>query len=125
MIDLRDHHINDLVEAMGQINRPVPDGEKSSELLRRLLAVRADDERRDLPPDAVRHKKSTRPLTPARIKRIMAVLDSALNAAVKAKKLDTNPRTHVELPRVRKVSHSYGPSHASSAGSSRARFPAR
>jgi len=33
----------------------------------------------------------------------MAVLDSALNSAVKAKKLSANPRVHVELPRVKKV----------------------
>jgi integrase len=103
MNDLRDHHVNDLVEAMGQINRPLPDGEKPSDLLKRILAVRADDARRELPPGEIRHKKSTKPLSPARIKRIIAVLDSALNAAVKAKKLDTNPRTHVELPRVKKV----------------------
>ena len=103
MSDLRDHHINDLVEALGQINRPLPDREKPSQLLQRLLAVRADDVRRDLAPGESRHKKSTKPLSPARIKRIMAVLDSALNAAVKAKKLDMNPRTLVELPRVARV----------------------
>jgi hypothetical protein len=88
MHDLRDHHISDLVTAMEQINRLLPDGSKPSELLQRLLAVRADDERRELTPGETRHKKSTKPLSPARVKRIMAVLDSALNSAVKGKKLD-------------------------------------
>jgi site-specific recombinase XerD len=103
MADLRDHHINDLIEAMQQINRPLPEGSKPSDLLKRLIAVRADDERRQLAPGEARRKKSTKPLSAARVKRIMAVFDSALNAAVKAKKLDVNPRTYVELPRVKHV----------------------
>jgi integrase len=102
MADLRDHHISDLVTAMGQINRPLPEGTKPSELLQRLLAVRADDVRKELKPGETRHKKSTKPLSPARVKRVMAVLDSALNAAVKAKKLDANPRLNVELPRIKR-----------------------
>jgi integrase len=102
MCDLRDHHISDLVSVMGQINRALRNGEKHSELLRRLVEVRADDERRQLPEGEVRHKKSTRPLSPSRIKRIMAVLNSALNAAVRAKKLEVNPAQYVELPRIKK-----------------------
>src|ERR1700677_2490681 len=99
LCDLRDHHISDMITAMMQINRPLPGGERPSELLQRLIEVRADDERRVLAPGDVRHKKSTRPLKPSRVKRIMAVLDSALNAAVKSKKLDFNPGAHVEIPR--------------------------
>jgi integrase len=100
--ELRDHHISDLVTAMMQINRPLPEGEKPSRLLQRLLAVRADDERRELAPGETRHKKSTRPLSPARVGRVMAVLNCALNAAVKSKKLDANPVGYVDLPRFRK-----------------------
>ncbi len=100
LCDLRDHHISDLVTAMGQINHPLPDGGKPSDLLRRLVEVRADDERRALLPRETRHKKSTRPLSPARIKRLMAVLNSALNAAVKSKLIDRNPAALIELPRV-------------------------
>ena len=92
-----------MVTAMGQINRPPSDGEKPSELLQRLLEVRADDERRQLAPGEKRHKKSTRPLSSARVKRIMAVLDSALNSAVKSKRMDRNPAANVELPRVSTV----------------------
>jgi hypothetical protein len=32
LVDLRDHHLQDLVTAMMQINRPLPDEEKPSEL---------------------------------------------------------------------------------------------
>jgi integrase len=101
--DLREHHVSDLVTAMGQINRPLAEGEKLSELLRRLLEVRAEDERRSLAPGETRQKKSTRPLSPARIKRIIAVLNSALNAAARAKLMDANPAANVELPRTRPV----------------------
>lgn len=102
LCDLRDHHISDLVTALGQINRPLRDGEKSSELLRRLIEVRADDARRHLAEGETRHKKSTRRIGPARIKRIIAVLNSALNTAVRTKKLDANPAQYVELPRIKK-----------------------
>lgn len=98
--DLRESHIQPLVTEMQKINRPQPDRERSSELMRRLLAVRADDERRELAPGAKRHKKSTRPLGPARIKRVMAVLSSALNDAV-PRKIPYNPLDSVTLPRVR------------------------
>jgi integrase len=102
LCDLRDHHVSDMITAMMQINRPLPDGEKPSELLQRLIEVRADDERRELKPGEARHKKSTRPLKPSRVKRIIAVLNSALNAAAKSKKIDFNPAKFVELPRQRR-----------------------
>lgn len=98
---LRKHHVEDLVTALGQINRSLPEGEKPSELLLRLIDARADDERRELAPGETRHKKSTKPLSPARIKRIMAVLSSALNSAVKSGQLGSNPAAYVELPRIR------------------------
>jgi hypothetical protein len=77
LVDLRDHHLQDLVTAMMQINRPLPDEEKPSELLRRLIAARADDARRELPEGEQRHKKSTKPLSPARIEREFAVIRAA------------------------------------------------
>jgi integrase len=100
LVDLRDHHLQDLVTAMMQINRPLPDEEKSSELLRRLIAARADDARRELPEGEQRHKKSTKPLSPARIEREFAVIRAALNDAVDTGKIFTTPFAGVELPRV-------------------------
>jgi integrase len=102
LVDLRDFHLQDLVEEMLKINRPLPDGEKPSELLRRLLNARADDERRELPPGEKRRKKSTRPLAPARIERLFAVLRAALNDAV-PRKIMANPYDGVVLPKVQKV----------------------
>jgi hypothetical protein len=78
LVDLRDHHIQELVQEMLKVNRPQPEGDRPSELLRRLMEARADDERRHLAPGETRHKKSTRPLSAARVKRVMAVLSAAL-----------------------------------------------
>jgi integrase len=99
LVDLRDHHLQDVVSAMMQINRPLQDGEKPSETLRRLVAVRADDARRELPEGEKRHKKSTKPLSPARVERMFAVIRAALNDAVPGKIL-INPYETVVLPRV-------------------------
>ena len=71
-------------------------------MLRRLTGARADDERRSLPPGEKRRKKSTRPLTPARIAREFAVIRAALNDAVPAR-IMVNPFDGVVLPKVRKV----------------------
>ena len=100
LVDLRDFHLQDLVQEMLRINCPLPDGEKPSELMRRLLNARADDERRELAPGETRRKKSTRPLTPARIERVFAVLRVALNDAVPGK-IMVNPYDGVKLPKVR------------------------
>lgn len=100
MCDLRDYHIDELVTAMQRLNRDLPGSQKPSEILLRLIEVRADDVRRSLPAGESRHKKSTVPLSPSRIKRIMAVLSSALNTAVAKDVLAKNPAAHVELPRV-------------------------
>ena len=102
LVDLRDFHLQALVEEMLNINRPLRDGSKPSELLRRLLNARSDDERRVLPSEEKRRKKSTRPLTSARIAREFAVLRAALNDAVPSK-LMVNPYDGVTLPRVHKV----------------------
>jgi integrase len=68
LADLRDHHFRDLAAAMRKINRPEADTDRS-DLMRRLLAVRAAR-------DGQRY--STRPLTDARIKRVIAVASSSL-----------------------------------------------
>ena len=59
LVDLRDFHISEAVREMLRINRPMPAGERPSEVLRRMVAARADDVRRGLPPGEARHKKST------------------------------------------------------------------
>lgn len=102
LVDLRDHHLQDLVTAMMLINRPVPEDldETMAELLRRLLAARADDERRVLAEGETRHKKSTRPLSPARVERMFAVIRAALNDAAKSGKIYGSPFDGVQLPRV-------------------------
>jgi integrase len=102
LVDLRDFHIAEVIREMLKINRPLPDGERPSEMLRRLTEARADDVRRELAPGVRRHKKSVKPLSPARIGRVFADLRAALNAAVPSK-IGTNPCDSVTLPRVRKV----------------------
>ena len=54
-------------------------------MLRRMVAARADDERRLLPEGETRHKKSRKPLSPARIERMFAPFRAAMNAAVPKK----------------------------------------
>jgi integrase len=103
LVDVRDHHICEAIRAMMQINQPLPAGEKPSEMLRRMLDARADDERRRLSPGEKRRKKSVKPLSPARIERVFAVLRAALNAAVAAEKITRNPCDSVVLPRKPKV----------------------
>ena len=98
LVDLRDSHVSAVITAMEQVCRPLPKGEEVSEMLRRMLAARADDDRRVLADGETRHKKSTRPLSPARIERMFAPFRAAMNAAVKTKKLDFSPCTGVELP---------------------------
>ena len=102
LVELRDRHLQDLVTAMIQVNQPLPDGEKPSETLHRLIAVRADDTRKMLIGGETRHKKSTKPLSPARIEREFAVIRAALNDAIPSKLL-INPFDGVVLPRVDKA----------------------
>jgi len=106
LVDVRDHHVSDVITAMEQINRPAPDREKLpeavAEMLRRMVAARADDERRLLPEGETRHKKSRKPLSPARIERMFAPFRAAMNAAV-PKKIAVSPCDGVDLPRAAKV----------------------
>jgi integrase len=99
LVEVRDHHVQDVITAMMQVNRPLPDGEKPSETLRRLTAARADDERRVLGEGETRHKKSTKPLSPTRVERMFATIRTMMNEAVKSKKLMVSPCDGVELPR--------------------------
>jgi integrase len=102
LVELRDRHLQDLVTAMTQINQPLPENEKPSEMLRRLIAVRADDTRKMLSGGETRRKKSIKPLSPARIEREFAVIRAALNDAIPSKLL-INPFDGVVLPRVDKT----------------------
>ena len=56
----------------------------------------------ELAPGERRHKKSAKPLSPARIRRVFAVLHAALQAAVPGK-IAVNPCDGVILPRVPRV----------------------
>ena len=102
LVDLRDHHVSEAIREILKINRPLPDGERPSEMLRRLIEARADDERRELPPGEQRRKKSSKPLSPARIRRVFAPLRAAMNAAVPSR-IAVSPCDGVTLPRARKV----------------------
>ena len=64
---------SDVVRAMMAIHQPPGPAEYDPEELRRLIETRADDVRRELAPGEKRHKKSTKPLSPARIARMFAV----------------------------------------------------
>jgi integrase len=101
MIDLRERHLEKLYEAIGQINN-LPEGEKPSELLRRLLAARAlapwKHEREGQTPGLNRKK----PLKASRIHRIHRVLSSALGTAYRQKLIGHNPAPNVELPSAKK-----------------------
>ncbi len=104
LVDVRDHHVAEAIRVMLLINQPVPVDTSLSELemLRRMVAARADDERREVAAGEKRHKKSAKPLSPARIIRAFAVLRAAMNAAVPGK-IMASPCAGVELPRSAKV----------------------
>ena len=105
LADVRDHHVSNVVTAMELINKQVPDDLEPgvSEMLRRMYAARADDERRVLGEGEARHKKSVKPLSPARIERMFAPFRAAMNAAVKTRKIGFSPCMGVELPRAAKA----------------------
>jgi integrase len=80
--ELRDHHVEELYAAMRLIGTDVA---RPSPVLRRILAART------------RVVNVDKPLSAARIRRVHATLMSALNSAVKRRKLVHNPAEHVEL----------------------------
>jgi integrase len=84
--DLREQNARELHAAMRKISR----AEDDTEVLRRLLAARATWHGKRI---------STRPLTDARIRRIHAVLRTALNDA----SIPVNPAARVSPGKVRKV----------------------
>ncbi|MGH3182246.1 MAG: hypothetical protein ACRDOE_10140 [Streptosporangiaceae bacterium] len=92
LTDLRDHHFRDLAAAMRKINRPEADAD-GSDLLRRLLAAQAVRDGR---------RYSARPLTDARIKRVLAVASSWL-ADLVPHTLAVNPAAAVKVGKGRKV----------------------
>jgi integrase len=100
LADLREHHLDELYEAIGQINN-MPDGERPSELLRRLLAARALAPWRYERPGKTPGLNRKKPLSASRIHRIHAVLSSALGTAHKQRRIGHDPSKHVELPRVK------------------------
>ena len=91
LVDLRDHHFRDLATAMRKINTPAADNDVS-DLLRRLLAARATRDGKRI---------STRPLTDARIRRILAVASSAL-APLAPNTLPVNPAANVRAGKARR-----------------------
>jgi integrase len=100
--DVRKRHVEEVMREMMLVNRPLPDGEKPSEMLRRMLLARADDVRRVLPEGEKRRKKSTKPLSAARVARMFAPFRAAMNAAVPAV-FTVSPCTGAELPKAAKV----------------------
>ena len=101
LVDVRSRHVAGVIRDMMMVNQPLPAGQKPSEQLRRMIAARADDERRSLPAGAERHKKSPKPLSPARVARMFAPFRAACRKAV-PELLAVNPCDGVELPRARK-----------------------
>ncbi len=96
LADLREEHLAELYEAMGQINRPRP---RPSEMLRRLLAVRTAASWQGAAPGQLHIGK---PLSPARIRRVHATLSSALSTAKRQKKIAHDPSKNIELAAVKR-----------------------
>lgn len=94
---LNEDHLADLYEAMAQINN-LPKGERPSEMLRRLLAARALAPWKYERPGKTPGLNMKKPLTPARIRRIHAVISSAMGTALKQRRIGHDPTKHVELP---------------------------
>jgi integrase len=92
VVDLRDTHFRDLAGVMRLINRPEGDADRS-DLLRRLLAARATREGK---------RASTRPLSDARIRRVLAVASSSLSILV-PHVLAGNPAGAVKVGKARKA----------------------
>ena len=92
LVDLRDHHFRDLATAMRKINTPDADGDVS-DLLRRVLTARATRDGKRI---------STRALTDARIRRILAVAASSALAPLAPHTLPVNPAANVRAGKARR-----------------------
>jgi integrase len=79
LVDLRDRHIEDLYAAMRRLGH---DTDMPGETIRRLVQVR---------------RGPVRSLSPTRLRRIHATLRSALNTAVKRKRIIHSPAEYIEL----------------------------
>jgi len=101
LVDLRDYHLTALYAAMGQINN-LPEGEEPSEMLRRLTAARALAPKVKLAEGETPGLKQRAPLSAARIRRIHAVISSAMGTAKKRKHITVNPCEFVELTKAKK-----------------------
>ncbi|RCG21932.1 site-specific integrase [Sphaerisporangium album] len=97
LADLSDEHLEKLYQAMEQINRPLEG--PPSEMLRRLLAVRTVAAWEGARPGQLHISK---PLSPARIRRVHATLSSALSTARRQKKITHDPSKHIELTAAKK-----------------------
>jgi len=81
---LRDHDFEELYGTMRLIGR-LAKGQRPTAMLRRLLDARTDT------------PQAERPLSAARIRRVHSTVMSALNSAVRRRKLAHNPAQYVEL----------------------------
>lgn len=99
LVDLRDQQIAGAIAEIMLINKP--GAGPPSEMGRRLAAVRT---RAAWGPgrEGTPGPKSVKPLSPARVLRIFAVLTAALSAAVPSR-IRVNPCDGIELPHVPKV----------------------
>ena len=100
LVDVRARDVAAVVRDMMRIN--APGAGQPAPGLRRMIDARADDERRSLPPGETRHKKSPKPLSPARIARMFAPFRAAMNTAAEQGLIAVSPCAGVELPRARK-----------------------
>jgi len=83
LVDLRDTDVEALYDAMRLIGHPAP--VRPSQTLLRLLEARTDT------------ASARRPLSDGTLRRVHSTLMSALNTAVKRRKVAANPALHVEL----------------------------
>ncbi|MEJ5915335.1 hypothetical protein [Pseudokineococcus sp. 1T1Z-3] len=83
LVDLRDTDVEALYDAMRLIGHPAP--VRPSQTLLRLLEARTDA------------ASARRPLSDGTLRRVHSTLMSALNAAMKRRKVAANPALHVEL----------------------------
>jgi integrase len=96
LVDVRKRHAGEVLREMMLVNQP--GAGPPSDMLRRMIDARADDERRRLPAGEARHKKSPKPLSAARVARMFAPFRAAMNAAVPTV-IAVSPCAGVELPR--------------------------
>jgi len=90
LADLRVQHLEDLYTAIRRIGRPPVEDAAISEILRRLLAARAD------------RIQSQRRISGARLRRIHDVVRAYLTQRARQEVIPRNPATHIELPHAKR-----------------------